>query len=39
LFDIVLLQLGHVIWFSMFFPFLLTVKIGINSQYDSLLHP
>lgn len=37
LFDIVLLQLGHVIWFSIFFPFLVTVKIEISGQYDSLL--
>jgi len=31
LFDIVRLQLGQVIWFSIFFPFLVTMKIEFNS--------
>ena len=34
LFDIVRLQLGHVIWFSMFFPFLFILKIEINRQHN-----
>ena len=33
----VLLHAGHVIWFSIFFPFLVTVKIEISGQYDLLL--
>ncbi len=35
----VLLHAGHVIWFSIFFPFLflVTVKSEFSGQYDSLL--
>ena len=39
LLDIVRLQLGHVIWFSIFFSFLVTVKIEIRRGTDSLLRP
>jgi hypothetical protein len=37
LFVMVLLQAGHVIWFSIFFPFVVTVKIEIRGPYDRLL--
>jgi len=33
----VLLHAGHVIWFSIFFPFFVAVKIEFSGQYDSLL--
>jgi hypothetical protein len=34
LFDIVLLHAGHVMWFSIFFPFFVTLKIEIIAQRD-----
>lgn len=37
LFKIVLLHSGHVIWFSIFFPFFVTVNIELSGQTDSLL--